>query len=130
MRTRDALLRKAQAGHVAGGMVYGYENVGVFAETRGADGRPRRSHVIRRINPSEAAVVRELFQGYVAGRGLTRLAKSAERPARATPTWGRAWLGGHGDSRNPQAPTVPRGDCLGSEPQARSVGHEAPHAAA
>jgi site-specific DNA recombinase len=77
MRTHDAHHRKAEAGHVTGGVVYGYENVVVYDETRrGADGQRKRSHVIRRINPAEAAVVRELFEGYVAGRGLTRLAKA------------------------------------------------------
>jgi DNA invertase Pin-like site-specific DNA recombinase len=43
-RTYDAMLRKARAGHVTGGRVFGYENV----EIRGRDGR--RSHVERRIN--------------------------------------------------------------------------------
>ena len=57
--------------------MYGYDNVDVFAATRlGADGQRRRTHVIRRINPAEAAIVRELYEGYVAGRGLTRLAKA------------------------------------------------------
>ena len=43
-RTYDAMLRKAQAGHVTGGRVFGYDNVDVL----GADGK--RSHVERRIN--------------------------------------------------------------------------------
>jgi DNA invertase Pin-like site-specific DNA recombinase len=40
-RTYDAMQRKARAGHVTGGRVFGYENV----EVVGADGK--RSHVAR-----------------------------------------------------------------------------------
>ena len=43
-RTYDAMMRKARAGHVTGGRVFGYDNV----EILGADGR--RSHVERAIN--------------------------------------------------------------------------------
>ena len=94
MRTRDAMARKAQAGHVTGGVTYGYDNVEVLAETPAPDGRPRRAHVIRRVNPAEAAVVRELFEGYVAGRGLTRLAKGLNARHVPPPRGGRrGWAG-------------------------------------
>ena len=43
-RTYDAMQRKARAGHVCGGRVFGYDNV----EMLGPDGQ--RSHVERRIN--------------------------------------------------------------------------------
>jgi site-specific DNA recombinase len=43
-RTYDAMIRKAKAGHVTGGRVFGYDNV----EVLGPDGK--RSHVVRRIN--------------------------------------------------------------------------------
>src|SRR6185295_11033796 len=62
-RTYDAMLRKAKAGHVTGGRVFGYDNVDVL----GATGE--RSHVVRRINEAEAAVVREIFGHYIAGAG-------------------------------------------------------------
>ena len=62
-RTYDAMLRKAKAGHVTGGRVFGYDNV----EIAGADGS--RSHVTRRINEAEAAVVRRIFELCAAGRG-------------------------------------------------------------
>jgi site-specific DNA recombinase len=52
LRTYDAMLRKAKAGHVTGGRVFGYDNV----EITGVDGR--RSHVERQINEREAAIVR------------------------------------------------------------------------
>jgi DNA invertase Pin-like site-specific DNA recombinase len=55
-RTYDAMQRKARAGHVTGGRVFGYDNV----EIVGGDGR--RSHVERRINEPEAAVVRRIFE--------------------------------------------------------------------
>jgi site-specific DNA recombinase len=61
--TREAMVRKAQAGHVTGGKVFGYDNVRV-------DG-----HVERRINDAQAAVVRRIFGLSAAGTGYTRLAK-------------------------------------------------------
>ena len=47
-RTYDAMQRKARAGHVTDGRVFGYDNV----EITGAEGK--RSHVERRINEREA----------------------------------------------------------------------------
>ncbi len=47
-RTYDAMLRKAKAGHVTGGRVFGYDNVEVLS----ASGD--RSHVMRQINDTEA----------------------------------------------------------------------------
>jgi site-specific DNA recombinase len=74
-RTYDAMQRKARAGHVTGGRVFGYDNVDVA----GADGK--RSHVERRIKEPEAAVVRRIFELCEAGTGYTRIAKllNAER---------------------------------------------------
>jgi DNA invertase Pin-like site-specific DNA recombinase len=56
-RTRDAMVRKAKAGHVTGGACFGYRNV----EIVGPDGK--RSHVDRQIDPTEAEVMRGYF-GY------------------------------------------------------------------
>jgi site-specific DNA recombinase len=72
-RTYDTMLRKAKAGHVTGGRVFGYDSHEVTMP--GPDGLPRRSHVERRINEAEAAVVREIFQRCAAGDGKTRIAK-------------------------------------------------------
>ncbi len=69
-RTYDAMQRKARAGHLTGGRVFGYDNV----EVVGADGQ--RSHVERRINEGEAAVVRRIFELCAAGAGLTRITKT------------------------------------------------------
>jgi site-specific DNA recombinase len=69
-RTYDALLRKAKAGHVTGGRVYGYDN----REIATADGQ--RLHVIRVINQEQAATVRRVFEMYASKIGLTRIAKT------------------------------------------------------
>lgn len=69
-RTRDALLRKAKAGYVTGCKVYGYDNVEVY----GPDGK--RSHVIRKINDAEAAIVRRISEEYASTDfGLASIAK-------------------------------------------------------
>jgi len=68
-RTYDAMLRKAKAGHVTGGRVFGYDNVDV----PGPDGK--RSHVRRVINESEATVVRQIFARCAAGQGYPRIAR-------------------------------------------------------
>jgi site-specific DNA recombinase len=72
-RTYDALARKAKAGHVAGGGVYGYVNVRV-------DG-----HVERQIHEPEAAVVRRIFADYVQGIGLKQLAATLTRERAPAP---------------------------------------------
>jgi DNA invertase Pin-like site-specific DNA recombinase len=53
-RTYDAMYRKAKAGHVTGGRLFGYDNV----EIVGADGK--RSHVERRINEAEGGRAADL----------------------------------------------------------------------
>jgi site-specific DNA recombinase len=62
-RTRDAMAYKAKAGHVTGGVTFGYRNV----EVRDAAGR--RSHVVREIAPAEATVVATIFRRYLEGHG-------------------------------------------------------------
>jgi site-specific DNA recombinase len=81
-RTYDALRRKAERGEVTGGRTYGYDTAS------GGDGK-----VVRRINPVEAAIVRELLEGYVAGRGFTRLAKALNARAVPPPRNGRRGWG-------------------------------------
>src|SRR5262245_20311414 len=72
-RTHDALVRKARAGYVAGGSVYGYDNVAVTVPDP-ATGKPKRLHVERRINEAEAAIIREIFEKAAAGWGTRRIA--------------------------------------------------------
>jgi site-specific DNA recombinase len=90
-RTYDAMQRKAGAGHVTDGRVFGYDNV----EVLGTDGQP--SHGERRINAAQAAVVRRIFELCAGGAGLTRITKTlnaegvpAPRPQQGRP---RAWSG-------------------------------------
>ena len=68
-RTYDAMLRKARAGHVTGGRVFGYRNV----EVPGSDGQ--RSHVVRVIAPEDADVVRRIFRLSAQGFGAKAIAK-------------------------------------------------------
>jgi site-specific DNA recombinase len=65
-RMVDTMSRKAKAGHVTGGRCFGYENVTVT----GPDGS--RSHVVQRINESEADVVRKIFE--LTADGMSRVA--------------------------------------------------------
>jgi DNA invertase Pin-like site-specific DNA recombinase len=89
-RTYDAMQRKAKAGHVTGGRVFGYDNVEILAAGQ-------RSHVERRVNDAEAAVVRRIFELSAAGEGLTRITKTlneehvpAPRPQQGRPV---GWAG-------------------------------------
>ncbi len=78
-RTYDAMLRKARAGHVTGGRVFGYDNVDV----PGLSGK--RSHVTRQINEPEAVVVRRIFDLCAAGQGLRTIAKTLNEDRVPTP---------------------------------------------
>lgn len=64
LSTREAIWRKAKAGHVAGGRVFGYDNVRVGG------------HVERHINDREAAVVSRIFEMAADGAGQKRIAKT------------------------------------------------------
>ncbi|MEE8191631.1 MAG: recombinase family protein, partial [Gemmatimonadales bacterium] len=81
LRTHDAMRRKAQAGQVTGGRVFGYDNV-----------RRDTGGVVRHINDEEAQVVRRIFTLSADGRGLKPIARqlNAEgapcpRPQRGRP---------------------------------------------
>jgi site-specific DNA recombinase len=78
-RTYDAMLRKARAGHVTGGAVYGYRNVEI------TDATGRRSHVHRQVEDEQAAVVREIFTAYAAGAGMRTIAKRLNSAGRPSP---------------------------------------------
>jgi site-specific DNA recombinase len=68
VRTHDALLRKAKAGAVCGGLIFGYINCAILDEAG------RRHHVERIIEPREAAVVKQIFTHAAAGWGVKRIA--------------------------------------------------------
>jgi DNA invertase Pin-like site-specific DNA recombinase len=63
-RTYDAMVRKAKAGHVTGGRLFGYDNR-----------RTEAGHVERIINDGEAAIVRRIFDLSAAGHGHRAIAK-------------------------------------------------------
>ncbi len=68
-RTYDGMLRKAKAGHVTGGKVFGYDNKDITS----SDGH--RLHVLRVVNQAEAAIVRQIYDLYAGGLGIGRIAK-------------------------------------------------------
>jgi site-specific DNA recombinase len=91
-RTYDAIRRKVERGQVAGGIVYGYDNVEVASPTLGPDRKTRRDHVLRRINEAQAEVVRRIFQHCADGWGLVRIAKALTTEGVAKPKGrGRGW---------------------------------------
>jgi site-specific DNA recombinase len=73
-----------KAGRVVGGRVFGYKNDDVFKGVDNHD-RPLRSHVQRLINPTEAAVVRRIFELYDSGYGLKRIVKQLRSEGAAFP---------------------------------------------
>jgi len=77
-RTREAMRSKAQRGHVAGGMVYGFRNVRTA------------HHVEREIVAAEAHVIVRIFEEIAAGRGFAKVAKGLNADAVQGPR-GRRW---------------------------------------
>ena len=73
-RSRDALARKAAKGYNAGGVVYGYDNVPIYAMN--GDGERTKTHTDYRINETEADVLRRMFRMYADGHGLVTVAKA------------------------------------------------------
>jgi site-specific DNA recombinase len=83
-RTREAMARKARAGYVTGGTVFGYDNVEVVGEGG------KRQHVERRIEAAQAAVVRRIFEQIAAGAGFKNVAKTFNAEAVLSPRPRRA----------------------------------------
>jgi site-specific DNA recombinase len=78
-RVTDTMVRKARAGHVTGGRVFGYDNVEILGPTG------QRSHVERRINEAESAIVRRIYEAYASGLGHASIAKALNRDGAASP---------------------------------------------
>jgi site-specific DNA recombinase len=82
-RTREHLENKARRGLVVGGKIYGYDNVGVFEGDR-------RVRVEYKVNPEQAAIIKEVFTRYAAGESLKAIAKDLN--ARGVPSpRGKGW---------------------------------------
>jgi site-specific DNA recombinase len=84
-RTYDAMVRKAQALHVTGGRVFGYDNIDVPSGTPDASGHLKRAHVIRQVNEPEAEIVRRIFTLCAAGKGFTSIAKTLNAEGALSP---------------------------------------------
>src|SRR5688572_12353120 len=78
-RTADAMVRKAKAGHVTGGRVFGYDNVEILNDAG------QRSHVERRVNEAEAAVVMRIFELCAVGHGVRTIAKMLNEDGSVAP---------------------------------------------
>ena len=78
-RATDKAVSQARAGHVTGGRVFGYDNVAI-------DGpHGQRSHVERRVNESEAVIVRRIFELAATGVGQGRIARLLNEEGVASP---------------------------------------------
>jgi site-specific DNA recombinase len=80
-RTREHLETKARKGFVTGGKCYGYDN------ERLAD------HVEHRINETQAAIVREIFQARADGDGYKKIAKRLNSRGVPSPSAGKRGTG-------------------------------------
>ncbi|MFK7986765.1 MAG: recombinase family protein [Sandaracinaceae bacterium] len=81
-RTHEHLLNKARKGLVAGGLVFGYDNV-----------RRPEGGTVRAINEEQADLVRELFERYAEGAGLRALAKRLNERGVPPPRAGKRGTG-------------------------------------
>jgi site-specific DNA recombinase len=80
-RTREHLHVKARRGLNAGGRCFGYDNVRVDSATE------------YRINESEAAVVRRMFELFIEGRGFKGIAKALNDKRVPPPRVGKRGIG-------------------------------------
>ena len=85
-RTHEHLMTKARRGLNVGGRVYGYDNVEIMEGER-------RVRVEYRVNPEQAAIVREIFERYARGDGLKAIVKELNRRRIPPPTAGRRGTG-------------------------------------
>jgi site-specific DNA recombinase len=72
--TRDAMRRKAEAGHVTGGKVFGYDNV-----------RVSKGRTDRVPNEAEAAVIRDIYRRFAAGEGIRTIAGALNKAGLPSP---------------------------------------------
>ena len=93
-RTYDAMLRKARAGHVTGGRVFGYDNVELVGRRWPAARMSSGASTTRR--PS---IVRRIFEHVRDGTGYTRISKALN--AEACPARGRSRVGRRAGHRHP-----------------------------
>jgi site-specific DNA recombinase len=83
---------RAEAGRAAGGLSYGYRMIREI----GPDGEIERGR--REIDPVQAAVIRRIFEEYVAGRSPRAIATDLNREGIPSPrggTWNASTINGH-----------------------------------
>ncbi len=85
-RTRDALRMRASQGYIAGGRCYGYD----LERQRDAQGRSVTRAV---VNEKEAIIVRDIFQLFLEGFGLTRIATKLNERGITPPSAGKRGCG-------------------------------------
>jgi hypothetical protein len=119
-RTYEAMQRKARAGHVTGGRVFGYDNVVVL----GTDGQ--RSHVERRINEAEAAIVRRVVRRGRRADADHQAAQRGRRPGATPPTGASGRLGAFDGACRAAARALSRRHRLEPDAEARSLGPAPP----
>ena len=83
-RVIEAHIKLFEMGRVVGGRVFGYANRHIF-KGEDASGNPLKSHTEREVNPTEAAVVRRIFDLYDSGEGLKRIALQLNSEGAACP---------------------------------------------
>jgi site-specific DNA recombinase len=76
-KTHRGLEGQALHGFSAGGIAFGYQRQPLYdATATDRDGQQRRLGVRWIVDPSEAAIVQEIFQLYATGRGLAAVARA------------------------------------------------------
>jgi site-specific DNA recombinase len=93
LKTHCGLRGRVEQGRSGGGRCYGYA---VVPGAPDRDGIPERG--LRRIEPTEAAVVRRIFQDYAAGRSAKAIAQTLNRKEIAGPhggAWGSSTIAGN-----------------------------------
>lgn len=92
-RSRDALERKAKRGYNTGGVVYGYDNVPVYAV--GHNGEQTKTHTDYAINREQASVILGIFAMYSDGHGFKAIARTLNGDnERDYPEHARKYFGG------------------------------------
>jgi site-specific DNA recombinase len=81
-RVYDSALQRVRAGYVTGARCFGYDHVEVSTPT---------THVERRVNPDQAAIVERIFTMYVSGRGATRIREILNREHVPAPRPADGW---------------------------------------
>ena len=91
-KTRRGMRGRVEAGKSGGGNSYGYDVV----VRVGANGEPERGD--RRINEAEAAIVREIFAAYAAGKSPRAIALALNKrniPGPSGKAWGPSTINGN-----------------------------------